>query len=72
MLHYDRCLFRSPTKVPIMHIKSPMLNSPIEGEIDSPPVETKNEKTLDMASWANLGLTGNVRDVVTQQVINIF
>ena len=44
----------------------------VSGEIDSPPVETKNEKTLDMASWANLGLTGNVRDVVTQQVINIF
>ena len=42
----------------------------VSGEIDSPPVETKNEKTLDMASWANLGLTGNVRDVVTQQVIN--
>jgi len=39
----------------------------VSGEIDSPPVETKNEKSLQMASWTNLSLTGNLRDVVTQQ-----
>ena len=41
----------------------------VSGEIDSPPVETKNEKSLQMASWTNLSLTGNLRDVVTQQVL---
>jgi len=39
----------------------------VSGEIDSPPVETINEKSLQMASWTNLSLTGNLRDVVTQQ-----
>ena len=59
MLHYDRCLFRSPTKVPIMHIKSPMLNSPIEGEIDSPPA-------ANPAPGSHTQLLDDIRDAPSQ------
>ena len=40
----------------------------ISGEIDTPLLQEKNTENKAMASWANIGVTGNIRDVLTQQV----
>jgi len=39
----------------------------ISGEIDTPLLQEKNTENKAMASWANIGVTGNIRDVLTQQ-----
>ena len=59
MLYYDHCFFRSPTKVPVMRVKSPMLNSPIEGEPESPPASSPEPGTHQR-------LLKDIRDAPTQ------
>lgn len=39
----------------------------ISGEIDTPLLQEKNAENKAMASWANIGVAGNIRDVLTQQ-----
>ena len=43
----------------------------ISGDIDSQPLIEKEEGSkggFNMASWTNIGLTGNMRDMLTHQV----
>jgi len=45
------------------------MSTPVEisGEIDTPLVEKEEPKKFSMASWTNIGLSGNIRDILTQQ-----
>ena len=44
------------------------ISGDISGDIDTPLIEKEQPKTFSMANWTNIGLSGNIRDILTQQV----